>query len=101
MSDHAKSTRPTDDPRPPMSAEERQAAVDGLSTQIEALGSPHTTVDPVRRVVYGAHAILGPIADEIRDPSRAEAALEALAVIVRVIQEEKEAARPNRESSFR
>jgi len=93
MSNHTRSVRPTDDPRSSMGAEERQAAVEELRAQIEALGSPHTTVDPVRRVVYGAHAILGPIADEIRDPGRAEAALEALAVIVRMIQEEKEAAR--------
>ena len=93
MSDRPKCIRPVEDPRPPMGAEERQAAVEELRTQIEALGSPHTTIDPVRRVVYGAHGILGPIADEIRDPRRATVALEALAVIVRMVQEEREAAR--------
>lgn len=95
MSDQSQCTHPPGSLplRPPMGAEERQATVEELRRQVQALASPPGRPDPIRRAVYSVEALIGPLADEIRDPGRAEAALDAVGEIVHLLWREREAAR--------
>lgn len=87
------SSRPqSNEPRPPMGAPERQAAVDELRRQVRALTADRARLNRIRSSVYACENLVDAIAREVTDPKLAQDALDALGTIISALWDESEVA---------